>query len=91
MEQADLQPDAIRTVAVTTGPGSFTGVRIAISVAKGIALGATTTPALVGIPTLSVTAAPWIEAAHAEATPRFGPSFRLVVADTIGRSSRRAI
>ncbi len=65
MDQADLQPDAIRTVAVTTGPGSFTGVRIAISVAKGIALGATTMPTLVGVPTLSVTAAPWIEAAHA--------------------------
>ena len=59
-----LTPDAIDAVAVTTGPGSFTGVRIGISTVKGIALGLTSQPKVIGIPTLSVTAAPWLGAAR---------------------------
>lgn len=55
----DVSPDSLTALAVTTGPGSFTGVRIAISAAKGIGLGLATPPAAVGIPTLCVTAAPW--------------------------------
>jgi tRNA threonylcarbamoyladenosine biosynthesis protein TsaB len=54
-----LTPAQLTALAVTTGPGSFTGVRIAISVAKGIALGLPTPPHVVGLPTLSVTVAPW--------------------------------
>jgi tRNA threonylcarbamoyladenosine biosynthesis protein TsaB len=67
MARLQLDPATIDTVAVTTGPGSFTGVRIAISIAKGMALGLPVPPQLVGIPTLSVTAAPWLEAARSVA------------------------
>src|SRR5579872_322206 len=48
-------PDLDR-VAVTTGPGSFTGLRVGIAAARGIALAAEK-PA-VGISTLSAYAAP---------------------------------
>ena len=44
-------------IAVTTGPGMFNGLRVGISVAKGLALG--TDALLFGVPTLAVTAAPW--------------------------------
>jgi tRNA threonylcarbamoyladenosine biosynthesis protein TsaB len=45
-------------VAVTTGPGSFTGLRVGISAARGIALAAAK-PA-VGLSTLSAYAAPYL-------------------------------
>jgi tRNA threonylcarbamoyladenosine biosynthesis protein TsaB len=38
MREAGLAPAAIDCVAVTTGPGSFTGIRVGIAAARGIAL-----------------------------------------------------
>ncbi|WP_374762831.1 tRNA (adenosine(37)-N6)-threonylcarbamoyltransferase complex dimerization subunit type 1 TsaB [Yunchengibacter salinarum] len=38
MEQADTGFDAMDRLAVVTGPGSFTGVRAALSAARGLAL-----------------------------------------------------
>jgi len=61
--------EQIAALAVTTGPGSFTGVRIGISAVKGLGLGLAQAPQVVGIPTLSVTAAPWLDAAATGASP----------------------
>mgnify|MGYP001182318130 CR=1 FL=1 len=61
----ECTPQQVTALAVTTGPGSFTGVRIGISTAKGIGLGLAAPPAVVGLPTLTVTAAPWLAAAAA--------------------------
>lgn len=47
----------LTVVAVTTGPGSFTGLRVALSVAKGIA--AARGLPIIGIPSLDATAEPW--------------------------------
>lgn len=49
---ANLSPNQLTGVGVATGPGSFTGLRIGMSVAKGIAL-AQKLP-IVGIPSLDI-------------------------------------
>lgn len=51
-----LQPASLSGIAVSLGPGSYTGLRVALSVAKGLAL-AHAIP-LLGIPTLDATAYP---------------------------------
>jgi tRNA threonylcarbamoyl adenosine modification protein YeaZ len=85
---------AIDRVAVTTGPGSFTGLRVGISAARGIAL-ATGKPAY-GITTLAAFAAPHIatddslpiavaiDARHSHVYLQiFGAGGRSVVAPTV--------
>lgn len=56
MKRAELAFTSIDRVVVTTGPGSFTGLRVGIAAARGIALAADK-PA-VGVSTLSAYAAP---------------------------------
>jgi tRNA threonylcarbamoyladenosine biosynthesis protein TsaB len=60
MDRAGLEFGALDRIAVTTGPGSFTGLRVGIAAARGIAL-ATGRPAI-GLSTLAAYAAPLIAA-----------------------------
>ena len=54
--QQGVAPDALTGLAVSLGPGSYTGLRIGLSVAKGLAL-ARQIP-IVGVPTLDIVAQP---------------------------------
>ena len=54
--QQEIAAAALTGLAVSLGPGSFTGLRIGLSVAKGLAL-ALKVP-IVGIPTLDIVARP---------------------------------
>src|SRR5437588_909332 len=58
MDQAGIEFKALDRIAVTIGPGSFTGLRVGISAARGIALAAGK-PAI-GLSTLAGLAAPHI-------------------------------
>lgn len=58
--RAGLDFSALDRIAVTTGPGSFTGLRVGIAAARGIALAAGK-PAI-GLTTLAAFAAPFIAA-----------------------------
>ncbi len=56
MREAGLTPWNLSGIAVAIGPGSYTGLRIALSAAKGIV--AVTDAPLLGVPTLDITAYP---------------------------------
>jgi tRNA threonylcarbamoyladenosine biosynthesis protein TsaB len=60
MKQSDVAFRDLDRIAVTTGPGSFTGVRVGLAAARGFAV-ATGVP-VVGVSTLAVYAAPYLAA-----------------------------
>jgi tRNA threonylcarbamoyladenosine biosynthesis protein TsaB len=60
MIQCEMEFAQIDRVAVTTGPGSFTGLRVGLSAARGIGLAAG--KPVVGLTTLAALAAPYIAA-----------------------------
>ena len=60
MQDATLEFSELDRIAVTVGPGSFTGLRVGVSAARGIAVAAGK-PA-VGLTTLAAYAAPYIAA-----------------------------
>ncbi len=57
LETLGCSQDDVGVVAVATGPGSFSGLRVGMGVAKGLALGLGIP--VVGCPTLAVTAEPF--------------------------------
>ena len=61
LREADIEPTALDLVAVTVGPGSFTGIRAGLALAHGIALAA-------GVPVVGVT----VGEALVDALPRLG-------------------
>ncbi|MFQ5577842.1 MAG: tRNA (adenosine(37)-N6)-threonylcarbamoyltransferase complex dimerization subunit type 1 TsaB [Anaerolineae bacterium] len=56
LQQANLSPAELEGIAVSIGPGSYTGLRIGLALAKGLALPHRLP--LVGVPTLEITAYP---------------------------------
>src|SRR5579871_6712308 len=60
MRDSGLQFAALDRIAVTSGPGSFTGLRVGLSAARGIALAAD--KPVVGVTTLTAYAAPSVSA-----------------------------
>lgn len=61
MEQQGVSPADLDAIVVSLGPGSFTGLRTGLGVAKGLAV-ARSLP-LIGIPTLEVVARPHMQQA----------------------------
>src|SRR5215468_506960 len=101
MDQAKVEFAELDRIAVTTGPGSFTGLRVGISAARGIALAAGK-PAI-GLTTLAAFAAPHIaeddtlpvvaaiDARHSHVYLQvFGPRGRTLVAPKVA-SLREAV
>jgi tRNA threonylcarbamoyladenosine biosynthesis protein TsaB len=76
VRQAGLAPSALDLIAVTTGPGSFTGIRVGIAAARGVALA-------LGRPIIGITSF----AAVAAALPGAAPEGRRIL---VALDSRRS-
>jgi len=57
LASCDISMDAIRAIGVAIGPGTFTGLRVGLSVAKGLA--ALSEREIIGVPTIAIAAEPF--------------------------------
>jgi tRNA threonylcarbamoyladenosine biosynthesis protein TsaB len=57
LARAGVTAQRLQAIAVALGPGSYTGLRIGLSLAKGMALAAAPVIPLIGVPTLDIAAA----------------------------------
>ncbi|MGQ3671315.1 tRNA (adenosine(37)-N6)-threonylcarbamoyltransferase complex dimerization subunit type 1 TsaB [Xanthobacter sp. TB0136] len=104
MTHAGISFESLSRISVTVGPGSFTGLRVGLSAARG--LGLTVNRPVVGVTTLSALAAPYL--AFDDAVPvvsaidarhnhvylqMFGPGGRTLIAPRITsiREAARAV
>lgn len=62
LDAADMAPSAIGKIAVTVGPGSFTGIRVGVAAARGFALS-------LGVPAVGVTTLETMAAARLDKRP----------------------
>ncbi|MEX2692244.1 tRNA (adenosine(37)-N6)-threonylcarbamoyltransferase complex dimerization subunit type 1 TsaB [Rhizobium mongolense] len=62
LNQADMKLEMVERIAVTIGPGSFTGIRVGVAAARGFGLA-------LNIPTVGITTLETMAAAQREKTP----------------------
>lgn len=74
-QQAEINRDEISSVAVSGGPGSFTGLRIGMAAAKGIASGT-------GVPLIVV---PTFEALAYQLSSRFSDNTEFIIANKVNK------
>jgi len=74
-QQAEINRDKISSVAVSSGPGSFTGLRIGMAAAKGIASGT-------GVPLIVV---PTFEALAYQLSSRISNNTEFIIANKVNK------
>jgi tRNA threonylcarbamoyl adenosine modification protein YeaZ len=89
MREAEMEFSDLDRVAVTVGPGSFTGLRVGVAAARGIALAAGK-PA-VGLTTLAALAAPFLAHAREAVLPVINARHDRVYMQLFARDGRSLV